>query len=509
MFNQETWGKVWQQTAEMVGTYLPNVVAALAILVVGWLGALLVAAMIRVGLKKIGLNKHLNRWSDVDETNAANAPQIEQTVSRVVFWLAMLFVLVGFFQTLGLTLVTEPLNQFLQQVFVYAPRVVLAAGTLLVAWIVARVLRFVVRQMLTATRIDERLSKHAGVEGENAMPLAKTIGETVYWLTFLLFLPGILGALAIDGLLQPVQNMLTAVLTYVPQVFGAVLILAIGWFVARIVQRIVTNLLASVGTDQLSERVGVSAVLGKNSLSSLIGLVTYILILIPVLIGALQVLAIDAVTQPASRMLDTLFGVLPSLFAAFLVVAIAYVVGRIVASLVTNFLHGVGFDRISTHLGVKQQAKPNGKTPSQIIGYLVLVAVILLATMQAMSILQFTAVAELMQNFLVFAGNVVLGVAIFGFGLYIAKIVAETIRATDVSQADILAPVARVSIWVLATTMALLQMGLAKEIVILAFGLAFGAVAVAGAIAFGIGGRDAAKHVLDEFVESRKYQRQF
>jgi len=57
--------------------------------------------------------------------------------------------------------------------------------------------------------------------------------------------------------------------------------------------------------------------------------------------------------------------------------------------------------------------------------------------------------------------------------------------------------------------MALLQMGLAKEIVILAFGLAFGAIAVASAIAFGIGGRDAAKHFVDEYVERHKYQRQF
>lgn len=509
MPHQETWGRVWQQTADMVGTSLPNIVFALAVLVVGWLAALFVTAMIRMGLKRVGLNTHLNRWCNSGEATSAKSPEIEHTISRVVFWLAMLFVLVGFFQTLGLTLVTEPLNRFLGQVFDYAPRVVLAGATLLVAWVMARLLRFVVRRVLTTARLDERLSHHAGIASDNQMPLAKTASEAVYWLTFLLFLPGILGALGIQGLLEPVQNMLTAVLTFVPQVFGAVLIIAVGWFVARLVQRIVTNLLASVGTDRLSEQTGVATVLGKNSLSSLIGLIAYIAILIPVLIGALQVLAIDAVTQPASRMLDTILGSLPNIFTALLVVAIAYVVGRVVAGLATNFLHSIGFDRISTQLGVRRQAKAGSRTPSQIVGYLVLVAVLLLAAMQAMSILHFNSVAELMQRFLVFAGNVVLGVAIFGFGLYIARVVGDTIRATDLTQAHILAPVARASIWVLATTMALLQMGLAKEIVILAFGLAFGAVAVASAISFGIGGRDAAKHVVEEFVERHRYQRQF
>jgi hypothetical protein len=71
---------------------------------------------------------------------------------------------------------------------------------------------------------------------------------------------------------------------------AAGLILLVGWFVARIVQRIVTNLLAAVGVDRLSEQVGVAKALGKQKLSGVIGLLLYILILIPVLIAALDAL---------------------------------------------------------------------------------------------------------------------------------------------------------------------------------------------------------------------------
>ena len=62
-----------------------------------------------------------------------------------------------------------------------------------------------------------------------------------------------------------------------------------------------------------------------------------------------------------------------------------------------------------------------------------------------------------------------------------------------------LATVARVAIIVLAGAMGLQRMGLADEIVNLAFGLTLGAIAVAAAIAFGIGGRDAAKRVIDGY----------
>ncbi|HBO45028.1 MAG TPA: hypothetical protein DD670_14085 [Planctomycetaceae bacterium] len=123
--------------------------------------------------------------------------------------------------------------------------------------------------------------------------------------------------------------------------------------------------------------------------------------------------------------------------------------------------------------------------------------------------LRFDAVTDLMAQFLVFAGQVIVGLIVFGLGIYIAKVVANTIRATDMGQAHILAPVAQISIWVLAGAMALRQMGLATDIVNMAFALAFGAVAVAAAIAFGIGGRDAAKHLVEDLVERRKYERQF
>jgi hypothetical protein len=493
---------ILDQITRLVGAYIPNLVAALAILIVGWLVALIVSAIVRGVLRRTSLDNRLARW--IMGEKAAEGVEMERQIARGVYYLIMIFVLIAFFQALGLTLITEPLNQLLIQVFQYAPRLLGAGLLLLVAWIVASVLKFALSRVLTAAKIDERLGSEAGLEEEERVPLAQTLGNAVYWLVFLLFLPAVLSALELEGLLQPVQGMINQILGFLPNIFAAGLILAVGWFVARIVQQIVTNLLAAIGADRLSERVGLAPVLGERRLSGLLGLVVYILILIPVLIAALNALALEAITQPASNMLNAILEAIPAIFAAILVVVIAYVVGRVVAGLIANLLAGVGFNAILARLGLGKEPAEGERTPSEIVGYLVLVAIMLFAAIEASRLLGFVLLADLVTEFTAFAGQVVLGLIIFTIGLYLANLAANTVQASGAAQAGWLAMTARVSILVLAGAMALRQMGLANEIINLAFGLLLGAIAVAVALAFGLGGREIAAREVEGWLQSLK-----
>jgi hypothetical protein len=128
----------------------------------------------------------------------------------------------------------------------------------------------------------------------------------------------------------------------------------------------------------------------------------------------------------------------------------------------------------------------------------------LFASIEALRLLGFASVAELVTSFTAFAGQIVLGLIIFAIGLYLANLAANTIVAADTKQTTMLALVARISITVLAGAMALRQMGLADEIINLAFGLLLGAIAVAAALAFGLGGREIAARQLEEWVDSVK-----
>ena len=192
------------------------------------------------------------------------------------------------------------------------------------------------------------------------------------------------------------------------------------------------------------------------------------------------------------------------MISAALVIGISYFVGKLVAELVSGLLAGIGFDRLpqalglSTTTGVKVGREP-ATTPSKIVGTVVMVTIILFATQAALNLLAFTTLASLLAQLIVVAGKVLAGLAIFVVGIYLANLAAQLVSSSAGSQSRLLSNVARVATLVLFGAMALQQMGIALQIVNLAFGLTLGALAVAFALAFGLGGREAAGKVAEDW----------
>lgn len=488
--------QIFNQIVNTFGGYILNFGAAALILVGGWILALLISATVRKALEKTTLDDRLAARMGTEKP-----VDVEGIVGRVVFWLVMLFVLVAVFQTLQLTAVTGPLNSLLNEVFTFIPNLLGAAGLLLIAWLIASLLRFVVSKGLAATKLDDTLTSQAGLDEGRQVPMSETLATVIYWFVFILFLPAILGALGMQGLLAPVQGMVGAMLGFVPQIFGAAVIAVVGWFVARIVRQIVTSLLVALGADGLGERVGLTAAVGGQSLSNLVGTVVYVLILIPVIISALNALKIEAISAPATNMLNTLLEAIPLIFGAMVVLGVTYLIGRLVAGLVTNLLTTVGFNRVLGLIGLGSEPEEGQTTPAEVVGYLILIGLMLFAAIQAAEILGFTILADLVAQFLTFLSQVVLGIIIFGLGLYVANVARNVILSTAGAQANFLSQAARLAIVVLATAMGLRQMGIADDIVNLAFGLMLGAIAVAIALAFGLGSRDIAARQLESWMK--------
>ena len=490
---------IWDQILESLKTYAPSIIGAIVILIVGWFVAKIISSVVRRGLGRTKLGQKMTHWLGGQE--AAKSIQVERRIAKIVYYLVMLLVLVAMFQVLNLTIATEPVNNLLNTVFRYIPNIVGAGVLLLVAWILATILKVVITRVMSGAQIDERFGDRAGIEAEKPVSLSKMLGEVVYWLVFLFFLPAILGALKLQGLLAPVQSMTDKALSFVPNLFIAAIILLVGWFVARIVRLIVTNVLAASGTDGLSERIGLAGVMGEKKLSGFLGTLLYVLILIPVLIASLNALGIEAITQPTSNMLNVIVTAIPNIFAAAIVVIVAYLVSRIVAGMITSLLTGFGFNSIMAKLGIGKEPVEGRKTPSEVVGHLAMAVIILAAVTAAFHLLGFVVLTEMMASFLVFAGHVALGLIILAFGLYLASLLSRAVASSSTPQAGLLAVITRVAVLLLSSAIALRQMGFANEIVNMAFGLLLGAVALATAIAFGVGGRDFAARKLDQWTK--------
>lgn len=478
------------QMAQTVGAFLPSLVWAAVILVVGWLIALAVSAAIRKLLEKTTIDNKIAASAGLDP-GTGNA--VENVIAKAIYYIIMLIVLIMVFDALNFTVVTNPLNNLLDSLLGFIPNLAAAGVLAFVAWLLATALRYIVSKALGMSNLDNKLGDQVGLEKSQQPPLSETLANVVYWLTFLLFLPAILDALNMSGLLGPVQGMVDTLLGFLPNVLGAALILVVGWFIARIIRQIVTGLLVAVGTDRLGERVGLGASGQTQSLSGIIGTVVYALVLIPALIAGLNALKIDAISAPATNMLNTLLNAIPNIFGAMVILGATYLIGRLVSGLVVSVLTGVGFNKVLGLIGLGSSEQSEDQvTPAEIVGYIILIALMIFATIESAELLGFGIVATLVADFLAFAAQVLLGIIIFGLGLWLANFARKVILSTAGSNANLLAQAARAAIIVMAAAMGLRQMGIADDIVNLAFGLLLGAIALAVALAFGLGNREIA-----------------
>lgn len=486
---------------------LPSLIVPVAILVVGWIAALLMSALTRRGLRKTGLDDSIARKF----LGAERASEFDSARwgGKVVYYVVLLFTAVAFLQATKLSAASEPIGSMLQSLLAFLPQILGAVAIGFAAWLLATITRSVLGRAFSRWGMDRRLKEQGlsgeaeSVEADEGEPVGSAIANASYWLILLLFVPAVLSTLHMDGLLVPVQEMLNSSLGFVPNIASAFVIAGVGWLVARIVQKLLANTLDAAGANRLSERVGLTKVLGEQTLSQLLGFVAYILILIPVAIGALNALQLDAITRPASSMLESFFAAMPAIFGAALVVAVSYVVGRLVSVAVSKLLNGIGFDKVLTKIGVSDQEIAE-RSPSDLVGGLVMVSVLYFGALEAAKLLGFTSLVALGSSFAVLAGHVLLGLAIFGLALYLGRLAAEAIQSSDMVQKRVIGIAARVAVIVLGSAMALRQMGIADEIIELAFGLTLGGAAVAVALAFGLGGRDVASKTLEEMRERLK-----
>ncbi len=502
-----------QGTLQQVVQFMPRLLGAVLILLIGWVIAAVAAAVTRSLLNRTNIDNRIASGL----TGGRDVPQVEKIISSLVFWGILLLAIVAVLDTLQLRVASQPLNTFLNQIGDFLPRFVGAVVILGIAWLVATLVRLITVRGLQALRIDERLNTpQDDTPSLNQLSVSETIGNALYWFIFLVFLIPLLDSLGLNQALLPVQTLVTQIISILPNILGAALIAVVGWFIANVVRRIVTNLLGTTGIDSLGSRFGLSGTSGTQSLSTIIGTIVYVLILIPVAIAALNQLQIDAISVPAISMLQQILNVVPAIFTAIAILIIAYFVGRFVAELVTSILTSIGFNNIFSALGLRtptrrvvipqESTAPSvtTRTPSEIVGIIVLVGIMLFATLAAVNILNIPALTALVSGIVVVLGRILSGLVVFAVGLYLANLAFNIITSSGDRQARILGQIARIAIIALVSAMALQQIGVASDIVNLAFGLLLGAIAVAIALSFGLGTRDIARTQVQEWLDSFK-----
>ncbi|MBZ0167694.1 MAG: mechanosensitive ion channel, partial [Candidatus Omnitrophica bacterium] len=324
--------KLMESLQNTLGESLPGVIGALVILIVGWIVALIIKAALQKGLSAAKLNERLSKGKE-------NSLNLESGIAQGGYYIVMLMALIAVFNQLGLEIAAQPIQALLTQVMEYIPKIIGGAVLVLVAWLCGTIARQVLSAALKSAGADEKL-------GSAEKPFSQTIGEVAYWLVILMFLPGILAVFGIQGLLQPAQSMLDKIMGMLPNIFAAAIIGFAGWFVAKILRDIISNLLSAAGTDKLGEKAGV------KKLSALVGTIVYFLTIVPAIIAALNALEISAIADPATSMLNSIMAMVPNILGATAIVVITYFVAKPVSGIIGDLLKSSGANQLPQKMGL-------------------------------------------------------------------------------------------------------------------------------------------------------------
>ncbi|WP_313221946.1 mechanosensitive ion channel family protein [Stutzerimonas nitrititolerans] len=131
---------------------------------------------------------------------------------------------------------------------------------------------------------------------------------------------------------------------FIPRLFGALLVVAVGFLVAKLLDTLLSKLLAKVGLDRLVVGTGVTKLLGRVGIrvpiSTLIGKIVYWFVLLIFLVSAAESLGLARV----SATLDMLALYVPKVFGAGIILLVGVLLAQLVSGLVRGAAEGVGID---------------------------------------------------------------------------------------------------------------------------------------------------------------------
>ncbi len=254
-----------QRSFEGIGPFVIDIVAAVAVLIVGYIVAKLIAGLIRKALNRSSFDNRVGRAL----SREGDKVETERLIAKGVFWVIMIFVIVAVLQILNLTFVTEPLNRFLSTVFAFIPQLIAAAILVFVAYVVATLLKFLTQKVLHAADVDRRFQKEVVEEKGTDTPsptaqrvsISDALANVVYYLVWLFFLPAILDTLELGGVLRPVEQMVAIILGALPNIVAAIIVLVLAYVVGKVVAGVISNVLRSVGFNRMMANLG----LGKET----------------------------------------------------------------------------------------------------------------------------------------------------------------------------------------------------------------------------------------------------
>ncbi|MEM1032195.1 MAG: mechanosensitive ion channel [Myxococcota bacterium] len=527
-----------QSVGASVAPRVPDIALSIAILVGGWLFAIIARSATFGGLKRTSFDDRIASALGIDTGNH----RVERLASKIVYYFVLALVLVAFFERLKVPAVTQPIVVALGGISSALPGILKALLIAFVGYIVASLARRAVVALFERTKVLDRIEKWSGAEeSAEESTAAKTIGDVVFYVILVFTAVPVVEALKIGALAEPLQAFLQVLSTYLPKVIGAAILALVGYVLGRAARAAIIAVVDRTGIHRALTRLGIGGALGRQTVGGILGNLAMVFIFLNFAISAVGRLDIEEISGPLGLILQRIYAFLPNLLVAAVLIALGVALARIAARFTRGALAAIGFNSLMVHIGLfkslsedaAQQeekskeamaARGDGeasgddvdpmladasgfRTPADIGGVIVGALILLLFVRQGLETMGLASLAQMFDSLLGYVPNVLVAAVVVGVGMWAGGWAQQRLREivgdTEDALLRALPTIVRVAIVAVAAMVALQQLGVGNQLIAIAFTLVLGAVALAFALAFGLGGRDVAGKVLDQQYRKR------
>ncbi len=379
------------------------------------------------------------------------------------------------------------IQRFLDDIFSGFPTLLVALIILLVGWLIAKGIKTLIEHIINKTSAAKKLETDSGLQ------LGSFIAKIVYYIIMVMVLLMVLEKLGITKALTPIQNMLDKFMQFLPNIIAAGLVGFIGYFLAKFV----SHLVAIFGKflDKIVDKTGFK---DTDKIINVLRQIVFIIIFIPILIQALDILKMESITNPANEILSNFMGILGQIVIAAIIIVIFSYGGKFLSNFIKDLLISMNSETLAEKIGLKNMIGEKASLAG-IIGGLIYFFIVFFGIITAVEILELAQLTAILNQLLDITGQILFGLIILVVGNYISKLIYDAMIRSKNNR--FVANIVRFASLALFIAIALRTMGIANEIVELAFGLIMGAVAVAIALSYGLGGREAAGEHFKEIIK--------
>jgi hypothetical protein len=203
--------------------------------------------------------------------------------------------------------------------------------------------------------------------------------------------------------------------------------------------------------------------------------------------------------------LSTFFQFLPQLIGAIIVLLLGWFISGGLGKLVERGLRFLGLEKAMEQTGVNDFVRKSGTdwTTSKVIGELTKWFVFLIFIQAGASLLAMPQITAVVSNIILYIPNVVVALVILVAGIMLARFVGGLVRSTltgvGLENPDFLARLCEFALVAFASIAAIDQLGIAQTVINTLFMGLVGALALAFGLAFGLGGRDVAARITQDW----------